>query len=122
MSKRNQLCVKPVRVSTLYFDWSALSFFLDLAKQTLDCRRALTPLNDKLCSNAIAYHWGFPACLIATKDSRTATLWFPKDLEKFCLDLKITPPERLEWQEDIPILEPSPDGIKSHVKDRKSVV
>lgn len=92
---------------SLDFDRAMLSLS-DLVRETLDYCCALWPLTEKLCNKAIAYHWGF----IATRDDCTATLRFPENLEKFCLDLNITPPELPGWQDDIPIVEPPPDSQK----------
>lgn len=99
---------KAREVTTLDFDGATSSFFPDLVKETLDCHRAPRPLIDNLCNNAINYRWGFPACLIANKDSRITTLHFPEDLEKFSLKPNITPLELPGWQKDTPALVPSP--------------
>lgn len=59
---------KAREAATLEFDGVTLSFFPDLARETLERQRALKPLTDKLCSASINYRWGFPAALIANRD------------------------------------------------------
>ena len=94
---------------SLDFDGATLSFFPDLAKETLDRRRALRPLTEKLREASITYRWGFPAALIATRNGKTAVLRFPEDLEKFCADVDVPPPELPGWQDVIPALPGSAD-------------
>lgn len=76
---------------------------------TLECQRAPHPLLDKLREANVTYRWGFPACLIATKDGHSATLQFPEDLEKFCQDMHIDPLDLPGWQEHLPVLTPFPE-------------
>lgn len=54
----------------LNFDGASLLFFPDLAKETLDRRRALKPLTEKLRVASISYRWSFPVALIAHRDVR----------------------------------------------------
>lgn len=84
------------------FDGASLQFFPDLARETLERRRALRPLTELLRTSSINYRWGFPASLIAHKDGKMAILHFPEDLERFCLDINIPPPEFPGWQDAIP--------------------
>lgn len=109
---------KAREAATLEFDGVTLSFIPDLVKETLDHCLALKPLTDKLRTNSINYRWGFIACLIANRDGRVAILRFPEDLEKFCIDLNISPPELPGWQEDIPML-PSSSEVQWQKVSRK---
>lgn len=54
---------------------------------------------EKLHAADITYHWGFPGCLVAIKNSHSVTLKFKEDLQGFCLDLNIDPPELPNWHE-----------------------
>lgn len=83
---------KAREAATLEFDGVNISFFPDPARETLERRRALKPLTEKLRVASINYRWGFPAALIAHRDGKTAILRFPKDLDAFCMDLSIEPP------------------------------
>lgn len=95
--------MKKAREKTpLDFDGASLLFFPDLARETLERRRALRPLTEKLRTASIDYRWGFSASLIAHKDGKTVILRFPEDLEKFCSDINISPPELPDWQDFIP--------------------
>lgn len=103
--EEKELIMKKARdAAPLDFDGATLSFFPDLARETLDRRRALKPLTEKLRAASINYRWTFPAALIARRDGKTAVLRFPEDLEKFCMDVSITPPELPGWQDTIPPL------------------
>lgn len=42
--------------------------------------------------------------MIAHRDGKTAVLRFPEVLEKFCMDINISPPELPGWQDAIPPL------------------
>lgn len=95
---------KAKEAASLDFDGAILSFYPDLARETLERRRALRPLTEKLQAASIKYRWGFPAALIASRDGKTAILRFPEDLEKFCMDVNIIPPELPGWQEATPAL------------------
>lgn len=90
--------------ATLEFDGVTLSFFPDLARETLERRRTLKPLTEKLCEASINYSWEFPAALIANRDGKTAILSFPEDLDMFCMDLNIEPQELPGWQDNVPAL------------------
>lgn len=95
---------KARKKAPLDFDGATLQFFPDLARETLERRRALRPLTELLRTSSINYHWGFPASLIAHKDGKTVILRFPKDLKRFCLDINVTPTELPGWQDAIPPL------------------
>ncbi|XP_018409373.1 PREDICTED: dynein heavy chain 3, axonemal-like [Nanorana parkeri] len=79
--------------SEMVMDGVNIQAYVDLALETLARRRALKPLTQALISRQITYRWGFPACLIATYEGRTATLRHPEDLVEFCEKMDITPPE-----------------------------
>lgn len=101
--EEKELIMKKARDdASLDFDGVTLSFFPDLARETLEHRRALPPLTEKLRAASINYRWGFPAALKAKRDGKTAILWFPEDLEKFCMDVNISPLELPGWQDAIP--------------------
>lgn len=101
------------------FDGVTLSFFPDLARETLERRRALKPLTEKLREASIAYRWGFPSALIAKRDWKTAILRFPEDLEAFCMDLNIVPPELPGWQDRIPSPSARSDGHWQKVSKKR---
>lgn len=93
---------KAKEAATLEFDGVTLSFFPDLARETLERRRAWKPLTKKLREASINYRWGFPAALIANRNGKMAILCFPEDLNAICMHLNITPPELPGWQDIIP--------------------
>lgn len=94
---------KEREAATLEFDGVTLTFFPDLARETLE-RRALKPLTEKLRAASINYRWGFPAALRVNRDGKTAVLRFPEDLDTFCMDFNGTPPEIPGWEDIIPAL------------------
>lgn len=64
--------------STPYIGFDGVvNIFPDLSQETLDRRRALKPLLAQLRADGVTYRWGFPACLIATKNGRSFTLLVP---------------------------------------------
>lgn len=84
--EEKELIMRKAReAATLEFEGVTLSFYL--AKETLERRRALKLITNKLRINAINYRWGFPACFIANRDGKVATLHFPEDLEKSSVSL-----------------------------------
>lgn len=60
---------KTRETATLDFYGATQSFFPDLARETLERYRALKPLTEKLRAVSINYRWGFPAALIANRNS-----------------------------------------------------
>lgn len=84
------------------FDGSTLNIYPDISKETLDCRRALKPLLEQLRGDGITYRWGFPACLIATKNGGSFTLRFPEEHCAFLQDLNLPHMELPVWQNPIP--------------------
>lgn len=86
--------------------------FPDLTKETLERRRALKPLLDQLRGDGATYRWGFPACLIATKDGRSSTLRFPEDLPAFSHEIGIP-----GWHDLIPDFS---THARSHVERHSS--
>lgn len=74
-----------------------IQVFADLAPETLARRRMLEPLLDQMRIQNIKYNWGFPACLIGSKDGRSARLRFPDELGDFCKKLEIQEPSLPEW-------------------------
>lgn len=93
---------KAREAASLEFDGVTLSFFPDLSRETLERRRALKPLTEKLRQASITYRWVFPSALIASRDGKTAVHRFPEDFETFCMDLNIVQPELPGWQDRIP--------------------
>lgn len=45
----------------------------------------------------IKYSWGFPACLLGSKDGKSARLRFPDELGNFCKKLDMQEPQLPEW-------------------------
>lgn len=99
---KNAIMIKMRGIPNIDFDGATISIYPDLSKDTLDRRRALKPLLDNLRSDGITYRWGFPACLIATKNGRSHTLRFPEELPTFMQDLHLSPMELPGWQDSIP--------------------
>lgn len=100
---KNAVMIKLRNMQDIDFDGAKLHIFPDLSKATLDRRRVLKPLLERLQSEGITYRWGFPACLIATKSGRSSTLRFPEDLPIFLQELNIQHFELPGWQDPIPI-------------------
>lgn len=84
----------------LQFEEARIQLFADLAKDTLARRRLLKPLLEQMTIQNIKYTWGFPACLLGSKDGRTARLRFPGELEEFCRKLGIQVPATMDWSNE----------------------
>lgn len=52
----------------LQYEEARILVFADLAKDTLVRRCHLKPLLDQMRKQNIKYTWGFPACLLGSKD------------------------------------------------------
>lgn len=85
--------VKLRSILAIDLDEAVLNIYPDLSKETLERGRALRPLLNQIQSDGATYKWGFPLCLIATKNGRSSNLRFLEDLQAFCNDLNITPME-----------------------------
>lgn len=81
----------------LLYEEARIQVFADPANTTLARRRHLKPLLERMKIQNIKYTWGFPACLIGSKDGRSARLRFPGELEDFCEKLDMQVPPRLDW-------------------------
>lgn len=99
---KNAIMMKMRGLPNIDFDGATITIFPDISKDTLDRRRALKPLLDLLRTDGITYRWGFPACLIATKNGRSHTLRFPEELTTFLQALNLPPLELPGWQNSIP--------------------
>lgn len=84
------------------FDGAVINIFPDISKETLDRCRALKSLLDQLRGDGITYRWGFPTCLIATKNGRSFMLRFPEELSAFLQELNLPQMELPGWQNPIP--------------------
>ena len=82
----------------IVYEGTELQIFSDLSLETLARRRVLKPLLKRMMDLNMKYTWGFPACLVGTKDGRSATLRFPEDLEEFCKKLDIQIPDLPGWE------------------------
>lgn len=83
------------------FDGATLNILPDIS-ETLDHPRALKPLLGQLKGDGATYRWGFPACLIATKNDRSSTLRFPEELPAFLQDMNLPHMELPGWQNPTP--------------------
>ena len=79
------------------FEGTELQIFTDVAPETLARRWLLKPLLKQMIDMNIKYNWGFPACLIGTKEGRSTTLRFPEGLDDFCRKLDIPVPDLPGW-------------------------
>lgn len=95
---KNAIMVKLQSTPNIDFDGAVINISPDLSKETLDRRRALKPLLDQLKMDGVTYKWGFPSCLITTKNGRSFMLQFPEDLPTFLHDLNMPPLELLGWK------------------------
>lgn len=119
---KNAIMMKMRGLPNVDFDGAVITIFPDLSKETLDRRRALKPLLDHLRSDGITYRWGFPACLIATKNGRSHTLRFPEELPTFLQDLNLPSMELPGWQDPVPkfLSLPDPPWRKTPSKKRRT--
>lgn len=99
---KNAIMINLQGTPNIDFDGTTLNIFPDLSKETLERRRALKPLLDQLRGIGATYRWGFPACLIATKDGRSSTLRFPEDLPAFSREIGIPLVDLTGWHDLIP--------------------
>lgn len=102
---RKARLIKPILI-----DGTPIQLFPDLSWITLQKRRVLQPLLHSLQDNCIAYRWGFPFTLTATRAGKMATLRVPEDIRFFCETLNIPTPDLPGW-DIIPPPPPSPDRL-----------
>lgn len=121
---KNAVMTKLWNTPNIDFDRAVINIFPDLSKETLDHRRALKPLLDQLRTDGITYRWGFPACLIATKNGCSFTLRFPEELSTFLQDLNLPPVELPRWQGPIPRFSVSlePQWWKTPSKKKRTLI
>lgn len=100
---KNTIMVKLRSTPNIDFDGAVINTFPDLSKKTLDRHRALKPLLDQLRTDGVTHRWGFPSCLIATKNGRSFTLRFPEELPTFLHELNMPLLELPGWQDPIPM-------------------
>lgn len=84
---------------TIEYRGAKIQTFTDLSKATLYRRRLLKPLLEEMKLKSVKYSWGFPACLVGTKEGRTARLRMPEDLPHFCERLDLNTKEIPGWSE-----------------------
>lgn len=96
----NTIMIKLWDTPNIDFDGATLNIFPDLSKETLERRRVLNLLLDQLRGDGATYKWGFPACLIASKNGHSSTLRFPEDLPAFFCEIG-TPPIDLPGLQDM---------------------
>lgn len=80
------------------FDGARLLFYQDLSSRTLMQRRALQPLLESLRTAGITYRWGFPFCLHAGRDGKSAILRTKDDLPRFLSQLNLEPVDFPDWR------------------------
>lgn len=91
---KNNIWVKLRGKTPLQFEGAKIQVFVDLAKDTLVRRRHLKPLLEQMIKQNVKYSWGFLACLLGSKDGRSARLRFPEELGEFCGKLGLQAPPR----------------------------
>lgn len=91
--EKNQIWINLKRKSPIEYAEARLQIFQDLSQETLKRRRTLRPLLSILQEWEIQYNWGFPACLIAKKNGRSARLRFIEEIPDFCNKLEIPLPD-----------------------------
>lgn len=69
--------------STVEFDGTQISLFTDLTYRTLMQRQTVRPLLEALRAIDVKYRWGFPFCIMAAQNGKTAVLRTKDDLQHF---------------------------------------
>lgn len=95
------------------YEGQTISFYQDLSNITLQNRRDLRPLLDKLRDKGIIYKWKFPFGPQATNQGHTAILRVPEELHAFCRAMDIQYLELPNWYAEYRFRDP----IKDYAKD-----
>lgn len=76
----------------------------DLSPETIQERRLMRPLAQKLHQNCILFSWGYPAKILIFKDGKLLKAWNPFEAEKllhrFKIDIQKVEEEEKEEQEE----------------------
>lgn len=91
------------------FEESTIQLFPDLAWITLQRRRHLKPLVTLLREHNIAYRWGFPFSLTASREGKSTSLRSYADLSSFCAALGLEAPIMSDW--DLGLLSNAPTTV-----------
>lgn len=81
------------RKSPIEYEEKTIQIFQDLSQETLGRRRTVKPLLKILQEQEIQYNWGFPACLYAKRNGRSARLRFIEEIPYLYKKLEIPIPE-----------------------------
>lgn len=79
------------------FDGAQIALLPDVSRRTLQMRRCMKPLLEKLSEREITYKWGHPFHLIARKGGRSYTLRHPADVPDFLNSLELPAVSLPNW-------------------------
>lgn len=97
-----------------------ISFYQDLSHITLQNRRDLKPLLDKLRDKGIIYKWKFPFGLQANNQGHIAVLRVPEDLQTFCKSMDIQYMDLPNWYADFRAKTPAKDNARDDLMETTS--
>lgn len=81
---KDEIMRKARRNERIVFNGATIMLFQDLSQITLQNRRALRPLLEKIREKDLRYSWRFPFALMVSYNGHQHTLRTPADLPEFC--------------------------------------
>lgn len=78
-------------------DGTQITLLPDVSRRTLQMRRCMKPLLEKLGDQKITYKWGHSFHLIARKGGRSYTLRHPAEVPAFLSSLELPPVSLPNW-------------------------
>lgn len=85
-------------MSVIEFEGNEIALFPDLTRPILRHHRMVCPLLENMRRLYVRYRWGFPFCLIATRDGKTTILRKKDDLKLFLNILNLPPMDFPDWR------------------------
>ena len=117
--KENILRNARLRAKYVY-EGNVISFYQDLSHITLQNRRDVKPLLDKLRDKGIIYKWKFPFGLQANTQGHVAVLRVPEDLRSFCKTMDIEYMDLPNWYADFRAKTPAKDEARDDLMETSS--
>lgn len=84
-------------LGTIDYKGATIQILPDLSRYTLQMRRNMKPLLEKLCEEGATYRWGFPFSLHIQKDQQFFVLHTHTQLPDMFAKLSMTPIALSDW-------------------------
>ncbi|XP_066439048.1 uncharacterized protein [Eleutherodactylus coqui] len=120
--KEKEAIIRQARLcKDLAHEGSTILILPDLARRTLQQRKALKPVVDVLREQNIPYRWGFPFQLTASREGRSASFRTLNDLPKFLETLNLPPTTLPDWPAplSLPTRTPREQWEKAHPRPQR---